>query len=216
MELRRKELPLRRMVGRAYYINAEGSAARRAQIEASLRGVLPYERWPAIQGGPHLLATHANYLRRGVEAHLLTPHCRRARRTTASGALPRAAAANCSLANVSSWGMVGNFLSHYTLLERVAASAEPSEAVLIVQDDVRLAADWRARLETALRTLPRWERVLLAWRRARWRVRRARVPGARARRAGRARMALLPRPAGEMQYPVHFHASLAFSHLRCY
>lgn len=147
------------LVSKAFYINADASLTRRGLVEATLRGTVPFERWPAVQGGPHLLRTHGAYLSQGVEEHLLSPRCRQIR-----GKSKRARAPNCSLANVSGWGMVGNYLSHVTLLEHVRATSLPDDGVLILQDDVALRDQWAEQLVTALTPIRhRWRRVLLAW-----------------------------------------------------
>ena len=142
-------LHLRDIFARAYYINSDKNSHRRRAIEDSLRGWLDVERWPAVMGGPSLLTTHKQVLRRGVEPHLLSRRCQRP----------------CTLANanVTQWGMVGNYLSHLTLLEHVHANHKPDEAVLILQDDVALDPGWPQRVIGALEPLQKWDRVLLSW-----------------------------------------------------
>jgi hypothetical protein len=140
-----------------FYINSPAATSRRDQLLPALQQgeLLQPVQWPAVQGGPNLLKTHTQYFQRGVEAHLFPRRCQRPKR-----------AHNCSLVNISGWGMVGNYLSHLTLLEHIQHrySQAPAESLLLVQDDVRLVPSWRSVLQSALAQAdPNWDRLLLSW-----------------------------------------------------
>lgn len=140
---------------RAYYISSHSEGAPRLQSALQSTPVA-FERWPAIMGGPHLLESHRSYLGRGVERHLLAPRCTRLK-------------LSCGLANVSTWGQIGIYLSHVTLMEHVASSHgdHPNGTVLILQDDVQLSPSWFAILQRTAALLHAqhvgWTRCLLAW-----------------------------------------------------
>lgn len=123
-------------------VNARNAAS---QDQLCSSGVA-FERWPAIHGSPSLLQTHARYFERGVHAHLYLNHTR-------GGTL-------------SGWGTLGTYLSHLVLIEHIVRRwrHNDSAAILILQDDTRLAPDWLPRLRAALaHTGPGWERFLLVW-----------------------------------------------------
>jgi hypothetical protein len=142
----------------AYYISSSSTSANALRLQSALASApFTLEWWPAIMGGPQLLSSHSGYLRRGVEPHLLSPRC--ARRS-----LP------CTLANISSWGQVGIYCSHLSLLEHIASTygrSAPNATLVILQDDVALSPSWRGVLQQALERLHRrhtgWARCLLAW-----------------------------------------------------
>jgi len=151
-------------VSRAFYISSGKPSTRLSSLQVALReGPVMHERWPAVLGGPALLTSHRAYLNRGVEWHLYSRRCRPKHQTR----IP------CSLVNVSSWGLLGNYLSHVTLLEHVAAfhsgATSNSSAVLILQDDIVLRPFWDRTLRIALGRLALqqqqagWSRVLLTW-----------------------------------------------------
>jgi len=107
---------------------------------------VPFERWPALRGGPELLRSHASYFERGVESHLYVNH-------TQGGVL-------------SSWGTIGTYLSHHTLFEHIVAQWKhnDSAAFVILQDDTKLRPRWLKHLRQALRRAgPEWQRMLLVW-----------------------------------------------------
>ena len=79
---------------RIFYINSEAAQGRRHAMEAALStAAAPFERWPAVMGGPALNTTHAEHMSRGVESYLRGPH---------TGVILK-------------WGTVGNYLSHVRL-----------------------------------------------------------------------------------------------------
>ena len=94
--------------------NATPASARLNTLRAALPAA--HEIWPAVRGVPSLLKTHATHLRRGVEAHLYRKECRDPQNPESPVPLP-----SCAPADIQGWGTVGNFLSHVTLLEHVAA-----------------------------------------------------------------------------------------------
>jgi len=101
------------------------------------------------------LTTSAPYLTRGIEPYLHSPRCARP-------------GASCGAANVTGWGTVGNYLSHLTLLEHVAArvsDASADDAALVLQDDVELFPGWRQSLRRQLFQMDttRWTRLQLVW-----------------------------------------------------
>mmetsp|Transcript_7752 Transcript_7752/g.17045 ORF Transcript_7752/g.17045 Transcript_7752/m.17045 type:complete len:421 (+) Transcript_7752:341-1603(+) len=132
---------------RAFYINADGSALRRAFMQQQLNASgVRYERWPALLGGPRLLRTHARYFKRGVEKHLYVNHTK----------------GN----ELVGWGTIGTYLSHLLLFEHILQrwKHDDSLAFLILQDDTQLRPRWLERTRAALRRIgPKWQRVLLVW-----------------------------------------------------
>ena len=147
----RSELPL---FERAFYINADASTERRAFMEEQLvASGVPYDRWPAVQGSPAILESHARYFERGVERHLRRNH---------------------SLTGpIVGWGTVATYLSHHTLFEHIVQRWEhnDSAAFLILQDDTQLKPGWLGRLHELMQDLEsQWERVLLVW----WGLKRSR------------------------------------------
>ena len=138
----------------AFFINGENSQERCRRMQDTLsvhQDVLPFERWPATQGGPVLLQSHARVMSRGVEPHLYPRRCQQRLSV-------------CSPLNISGWGMVGNYLSHLGLLEEIGRRFKPGESVLILQDDVSLEENWIKALHGVVARVPaNFSRVLLAW-----------------------------------------------------
>lgn len=145
---------------RAYYISTSTTSPNAIRMQKALQPApFPFERWPAVIGGPALLHTHATHLERGVEPHLLSPRCTRRK-------------LECSLSNISAWGQTGIYLSHATLMEHVLRTYErsqPNGTILILQDDATLSPSWlgtlKDRVMPALREKQAadWTRCLLVW-----------------------------------------------------
>ena len=146
-------------VMRAFYISSASTSAGAMRLQNALAKEAPFptERWPAVMGGPRLLDSHRHYLERGVETHLLSRRCGKSPSVT------------CSVANISSWGQVGIYLSHITLLEHIATRLDDgtNRSVLILQDDAALQPSWHATLQRTTthlrRSHPNWSRCLLMW-----------------------------------------------------
>ena len=143
----------------AFYISSSFASASATRLREELQGArLPTTHWPAVMGGPELLGSKGEYLRRGIESHLYPRRCER------PDAVP------CTLANISAWGSVGAYLSFVTLLEHIARTSEraPNATLLILQDDVHLAPTWLSTLRRTLDLLngqryQPWTRCLLSW-----------------------------------------------------